>query len=232
MNQLVPSDQNNAPFVGIQIPNINLELKLVKNQYQQFIKQFPTKDYTMKNQIEAEIILQKLLFESIEYAKELIKLKTTLRCVSSKNGFSCIYQQRRQNQIQIFNIIEVGANDQQSPDIQKKLGLLKQNVVRRSTIKNACQRSCGISSLTGKNIIQKIKRYSGRYDYIVNSSLEIIELQQLNVKKKYYKIQFYNKHDTGDLACKFTNKQTKTGFTPRQLDLIQDYVNKHDFQLI
>ncbi|CAL6082365.1 Hypothetical_protein [Hexamita inflata] len=184
----------------------------------------------MKQAEEVELMLPTLLFESIEQLKQLIKLKTTLRCIQNKNSFTCVYYQRKQSFLQPFNI----SLDTTDLKTSKKQIVLRNDVKRRSTIKNACSRSCGVTSIKGITFKDNFKRYSSQFDYIVNSNLEIIELQQcfLNVKKQYYKIQFYNKHDTGDLACKFTNKLIKRGFTPQQEALITDYINKHDFKLI
>ncbi|CAL6077415.1 Hypothetical_protein [Hexamita inflata] len=103
-----------------------------KLQYQQLIALFTTDSYTMKHAVNAEIMLSKLFFESIDQAKQLIKLKTTLRCVSSTNGFTCVFQQRRNDLVQSFNIGEVGTVDFTENKIQE-IVLLKNDVRRRST---------------------------------------------------------------------------------------------------
>ncbi|CAL6070791.1 Hypothetical_protein [Hexamita inflata] len=183
----------------------------------------------MKHAVNAEIMLSKLFFESIDQAKQLIKLKTTLRCVSSTNGFTCVFQQRRNDLVQSFNIGEVGTVYFTENKIQE-IVLLKNDVRRRSTIKNSCQKSCGISAVKGKTLEAKFKRYSSQYDFLINKDYEVIDFEQYDLKKTYYKIQFYNEHDRGELACKFTNIQTKRSFTQKQIDYIQEFIKDHDYQ--
>ncbi|CAL6027226.1 Hypothetical_protein [Hexamita inflata] len=220
--------KDNKIITKIQIENRPKFFSKIK--YQQLIDLYTTNAYTMKQAINAEIMLSKLFFESIDQAKQQIKLKTTLRCITSANGFSCVFQQRKNSQLQLFNIGEVGIDDFTENKIQQKIALLKNEVQRRSTIKNSCQKTCGVSVVQGKTLQIKYKRYASQFDFIVNKDLEVIDLQQYDCKKTYYKIQFYNEHDKGDLACKFTNIQTKSRFTQQQIDYIQEFIKNHEYQ--
>ncbi|CAL6080454.1 Hypothetical_protein [Hexamita inflata] len=223
----------------IEIENTKVDQKLKikrapisfsKQKYQQILNLIPSNAYMMKHSEKAELMLSKLLFESIEQAKQQIKEKTTLRCIQNANSYTCVFYQRKYSMLQSFNIGEVGKTDFSDIEIQNKISLLKNDVKRRSTIKNSCRRSCGVSSLQGMTIKDNFKRYSQQYDYLVNQDLQVVELEQYSFKKNYYQINFYNSHDYGNLSCKFTTIQTKSHFTTQQMDMITNFAQDHNYE--